>query len=139
MGESEKQRYHHFDFPGHTGRISITLENSSFADIEDDELYNIGNILTNFLYGLLLEKRDIRESSLNVFQSILKDSSLLLEDKDLNALLRFSNRAFRFQAHRGQSQTGDGTAGYRCSPYLLSLCCPLARFSWQQAFVPSGL
>ena len=100
MGESPRQRYHHFNFPGHTGRISIALENSSFTDIEDEELYNIGNILTNFLYGLLLEKRDIRESSINVFQSILKDSSLLLEDKDLNALLRFSNRAF----HNGDYQ-----------------------------------
>ena len=100
MGESQRQRYHHFDFPGHTGRISIALENSSFADIEDEELFNIGNILTNFLYGLLLEKRNIRESSINVFQSMLKDSSLLLEDKDLNALLRFSNRTF----HNGDYQ-----------------------------------
>lgn len=100
MGEPQRQRYHHFDFPGHTGRVSIALEDSSFADIEDEELFKIGNILANFLYGLLLEKRDIRESSLSVFHSMLKDSSLLLEDKDLNALLRFSNRAF----HKGDYQ-----------------------------------
>ncbi len=100
MGGYDKQRYHHFDFPGHTGRVSIELENSSFSDIEDDELSRIGNILANFLYGLLLEKRDVRESSLNIFHSILKDSSLLIEDKDLNALLRFSNRAF----HNGDYQ-----------------------------------
>lgn len=100
MGGYARQRYHHFDFPGHTGRVSIGLEDSSFADIEDEELFKIGNILANFLYGLLLEKRDIRESSLSVFHSMLKDSSLLLEDKDLNALLRFSNRAF----HKGDYQ-----------------------------------
>jgi hypothetical protein len=100
MDGYERQRHHHFDFPGHTGRVSIALEDSSFADIEDEELFKIGNILTNFLYGLLLEKRDIRESSISVFHSMLKDSSLLLEDKDLNALLRFSNRAF----HNGDYQ-----------------------------------
>jgi len=37
---------------------------------------------------------------LNIFHSILKDSSLFIEDKDLNALLRFSNRAF----HNGDYQ-----------------------------------
>jgi hypothetical protein len=100
MGGNGTNRYHHFDFPGHTGRVSIALDNSSFSDIEDDELFRIGSILSNFLYGLLIEKKDVRESSLNIFHSILKDSSLFIEDKDLNSLLRFSNRAF----HNGDYQ-----------------------------------
>jgi hypothetical protein len=100
MGGHDKKRHHQFEFPGHTGRISISLCDSCFSDIDDDELYTMGSIVTNFLYGLLLEKRDIRESSLNIFHSILKDSSLFIEDKDLNSLLRFSNRAF----HNGDYQ-----------------------------------
>jgi tetratricopeptide (TPR) repeat protein len=100
MSGNDKKRFHHFDFPGHTGRLSISLEDQSFSDIEDGELYRIGSILSSFLYGLLLEKKEVRESSLNIFHSILKDSSLFIEDRDLNTLLRFSNRAF----HNGDYQ-----------------------------------
>jgi tetratricopeptide (TPR) repeat protein len=42
----------------------------------------------------------LRDNSLKIFHSILKDTSLFIEDKDLNSLLRFSNRAF----HNGDYQ-----------------------------------
>jgi hypothetical protein len=100
MGGYGRKRVQHFDFPGQTGRLSISLEQPSFSDIEEDELYRIGSILADFLYGLLLEKKDVRESSLNILHTVLKDTSLLIEDKDLNALLRFSNRTF----HNGDYQ-----------------------------------
>jgi tetratricopeptide (TPR) repeat protein len=100
MSGNDKKRFHHFDVPGHTGRFSISLKEQSFSDIDDEELYHLGSIICNFLYGLLLEKKEVRESSLNIFHSILKDSSLFIEDRDLNTLLRFSNRTF----HNGDYQ-----------------------------------
>jgi hypothetical protein len=100
MSGNDKKRFHRFEFPGHTGRFSISLTEQSFSDIDDEELYRLGSIICNFLYGLLLEKKEVRESSLNIFHSILKDSSLFIEDRDLNTLLRFSNRTF----HNGDYQ-----------------------------------
>ena len=89
------KRVHHFDFPGSTGHLSIGIENGSFPDIDDDELYRIGELLTDFIYGLALENGSVRESSLNIFTSIMKDTSLFLDDKNLKSLLRFANRMFR--------------------------------------------
>jgi len=100
MNEKKKKRVHYFELPGHTGNISIGLENSSFSDIEDEEIYTIGKIITNFLYGLLLEKKEVRKSSVNLFRSILKDTSLFIEDKDIPSLLQYSNRSF----HNGDYQ-----------------------------------
>lgn len=94
MGEKGKKRVHNFEFPGNTGDLSIELEEGCFADIDSEELYRIGSIISGFLYGLFLENREVRESTLNIFHSILKDNSIFIEDKDLNALLRFSNRTF---------------------------------------------
>lgn len=94
MGAKEKPRFHHFEFPGETGSFSIELEQGCFSDVDNDELYRIGKILRNYLYGLLLEKKEIRDNYSNIFRSVLKDTGIFIEDKDLNALLRFSNKTF---------------------------------------------
>jgi len=94
MNEEENSRTHHFEFPGQTGKISIALENNSFPDVEDDELYKIGKLTRDFLYGLLIENKDIRNNYINIFQSILKDISISIDDKDINDLFRFSDNAF---------------------------------------------
>ena len=94
-GNSKGSRSHRFEFPGDTGRFSIELDNDSFPDIETDELYEVGKILSNFLYGFLIENRELRESYLNTFHSILRDITIFIEDRDLPSLLRFASRQFR--------------------------------------------
>jgi hypothetical protein len=88
-------RAHQFEFPGHTGRFSLELANNCFTDVEDDELYEVGKVLSSFLYGLLIENKEIRADYLNTFHSMLRDITIFIEDKDLNDILRFSNRAFQ--------------------------------------------
>ncbi len=100
MTESENSRTHHFQFPGNTGMVTIHLTENCFSDIDNDEICSTGKIISSFLYGLLLEKKEVRESSLNLFHSIMKDTSLFIEDKDINTLVGFSNRAF----HNGDYQ-----------------------------------
>jgi len=100
MSDTKNSRTHHFQFPGNTGMVTIHLTENCFWDIDNDEIYSAGKIISNFLYGLLLEKKEVRQSSLNLFHSIMKDTSLFIEDKDINTLLGFSNRAF----HNGDYQ-----------------------------------
>jgi tetratricopeptide (TPR) repeat protein len=95
MGDTENSKKHFFQFPGKTGMVSIQLAAHCFSDIDDDEIYSAGRILSNFIYGLFLEKREVRKSSLNLFHEIMKDTALFIEDKDINTLLGFSNRAFQ--------------------------------------------
>jgi tetratricopeptide (TPR) repeat protein len=95
MNQKNQTRSHHFEFPGNTGCLTLELLENSFPDIGSDELYRIGRILSDFVYGLMLEKQEDRESSINLFHTILKDTSLTIEDKDLHDLLRASNHAFR--------------------------------------------
>ena len=95
MEKAKGSRSHEFEFPGETGRFSIELDNSCFSDIEDDELYEVGKILSRFLYGFLIENRETRGSYINTFHSILRDITIFIEDKDLSSLLRFSNRKFK--------------------------------------------
>jgi len=95
MNEKEPFRTHHFEFPGQTGNITISLDNDSFADVKDDELYRIGYLARNFLYGLLIEGKEARNNSTNIFQSVLKDVAISINDKDINTLLKYSNSAFR--------------------------------------------
>ena len=94
MHEKENGRIHHFEFPANSGSLSIRLGESCLPDVGDDELYSIGRLISDLLYGLLLEKREIRDNYLNIFQSVLKDVALTVEDKDIPALLRYSNQAF---------------------------------------------
>lgn len=94
MHEKENGRYHHFEFPAGSGSLSIRLNESCLPDVGEDELYSIGKLVSDLLYGLLLEKREMRDNYLNIFQSVLKDVSLTVEDKDIPALLRYSNQAF---------------------------------------------
>jgi hypothetical protein len=94
MNEKENGRSHHFEFPADSGSLSVRLHEGYLPDVDDDELYNIGNLVSDLLYGFLLEKREMRENYLNIFQSVLKDVSLAVEDKDIPALLRHSNKAF---------------------------------------------
>ncbi len=94
MNKKEENRAHHFEFPGQTGSFAMELKNGCFLDVEDDELYTIGKTISSFLYGFLLENRDTRDSYINIFQSVLKDITIFIEDKNLNALLRFSQKAF---------------------------------------------
>jgi len=75
--------------------VTIHLTDNCFSDIDNDEIYSVGKILSSFLYGIFLEKKEERQSSLNLFHTILKDTSLFIEDKDINTLLGFSNRAFQ--------------------------------------------
>ncbi|MBN2324663.1 MAG: hypothetical protein JXQ30_13090 [Spirochaetes bacterium] len=94
-GNTKGSRSHRFEFPGETGNFFIALNDGSFPDIETDELYKAGKILSSFLYGFLIEKRDVRESYLNTFHSILRDITIFIEDKDLTTLLRFASRQFK--------------------------------------------
>lgn len=94
MSEKGRKRVHHFEFPGESGNFSIELEEGCFSDIDSEELFRVGKIIAGFLYGLFLENREVRESTLNIFHSILKDNSIFIEDRDLNSLLRFSNQSF---------------------------------------------
>jgi len=95
MEEKKSSRRHFFVFPGKTGGFSIELENGCFPDIEYDELYSIGKVINDFLVSILLENCEMRENYVTVFQSVLKDAALSVEDKDLDSLLKYSNRAFR--------------------------------------------
>ena len=74
--------------------VSIHLTENCFSDIDNEEIYTAGRIISSFLYGLFLEKKEVRKSSLNLFHTIMKDTSLFIEDKDIKTLLGFSNRAF---------------------------------------------
>jgi len=94
-GNREENRSHRFEFPGETGRFHIELNNGCFPDIETDELYEVGKILSSFLYGFLIENREVRGSYLNTFHSILRDITIFIEDKDLTSLLRFASRQFK--------------------------------------------
>ena len=96
--EIEKRRgnrAHHFEFPGETGRFSIELNNGCFSDVADDELYDVGKILSNFLYGFLIENTEVRGNYLNTFHSMLRDITIFIEDKVLTSLLSFSSRKFK--------------------------------------------
>jgi len=94
-GTTKGSRSHRFEFPGETGRFYIELNNGCFPDIETDELYEVGRILSSFLYGFLIENGELRESYLNTFHSILRDITIFIEDKDLTTLLRFASRQFK--------------------------------------------
>jgi hypothetical protein len=94
--------------PGTTGSLTIKLKNGSFPDIDDDELYRIGKVLGDFLSGLIVESHDMRDNYLNIFQSILKDMEISIEDKSMDVLIRYSKVAF---------QNGD----YRVSLFLSKL------------------
>jgi hypothetical protein len=93
--KEENRRHHYFELPGKTGALSLELKNDCFPGLSDDELYQFGKLLSDFLYGLLLENPEMRDNSLNIFQSILKDASISIEGKDIDSLLKYSNRAFR--------------------------------------------
>jgi hypothetical protein len=108
MEEKEYSRYHYFELPGKTGALSIKLKNGSFPDIDNEELYKIGKILNDFLSGLLVETNEMRDNYLNIFQSVLKDVEIGIEDKGLDALVRYSKIAF----HNGD---------YRVSLFLSKL------------------
>jgi hypothetical protein len=95
MEKKNTDRAHQFEFPGHTGRFSIELANDCFTDVEDDELYEVGKVLSSFLYGFLIENKETRTGYLNTFHSMLRDITIFIEDKDLKDILRFSNRAFQ--------------------------------------------
>jgi len=95
MEEKKSSRRHFFVFPGKTGGFSLELENGCFPDIDDNELYSIGKVVNDFLTSVFLENREMRENYVTVFQSVLKDAALSIEDKDLDSLLKYSNRAFK--------------------------------------------
>ena len=84
-----------FIFPGNTGDISLKIYDGSFPEITNDDLYKLGKIIRDFLYGLMIEDRDNRDNFINIFSTILKDSSLAIEDKDLEDLLKYSARLFQ--------------------------------------------
>jgi hypothetical protein len=88
-------RAHQFEFHGHTGRFSLELADDCFTDVEENEVYEVGKILSSFLYGFLIENKETRNNYLNTFHSMLRDITIFIEDKDLNDILRFSNRAFQ--------------------------------------------
>jgi tetratricopeptide (TPR) repeat protein len=94
-GKIKGSRSHRFEFPGETGEFFIELKNGCFPDIDTDELYEVGKILSSFLYGFLIETREVRESYLNTFHSILRDITIFIEDKDLTTLLRFASMQFK--------------------------------------------
>jgi hypothetical protein len=96
MREKENGRSHNFEFPAQSGSMTIRLNEGYLPDVESEELYNIGKLISDLLYGLLLEKREIRDNYLNIFQSILKDVSISVEDRDIPSLLRFSNKTFHY-------------------------------------------
>lgn len=93
--KEENLKRHYFELPGKTGALSLELKNGCFPGLNDDELYQFGKLLSDFLYGLLLENPEMRDNSLNIFQSILKDAAISIEGKDMDSLLKYSNRAFR--------------------------------------------
>jgi len=95
MHEKESTRHHHFEFPANSGSLSIKLADGSLVDVDDDELYEVGKLTSELLYGLFIESKEVRGNYLNIFQSILKDSALTLIDKDIQTLVRYSNRAFQ--------------------------------------------
>jgi hypothetical protein len=95
MEKKNTERAHQFEFPGHTGRFSLELADDCFNDVEDDELYQVGKVLSSFLYGFLIENKETRSNYLNTFHSMLRDITIFIEDKDLNDILRYSNRAFQ--------------------------------------------
>lgn len=92
--DEKRLRSHYFELPGKTGAFSIELENDCFPGFEEDELYNFGKMLSDFLYGLLIENPEMRDNYLNIFKSILKDIAIPIEDKDIDSLVRYSNLAF---------------------------------------------
>jgi hypothetical protein len=94
MEEKESSRYQFFELPGSAGSLSIKLKNGSFPDINIDELYKIGKVLDDFLAGLLVETHDMRDNYLNIFQSVLKDVEIFIEDKGMDSLLHYSKVAF---------------------------------------------
>jgi hypothetical protein len=108
MDERESIRSHYFELPGKTGTLSIQLKNGCFPDVYNEELYKIGKVLSDFLSGLLIETSDMRDNYLNIFQSVLKDVEIAIEDKDIDAILRYSKTAF----HNGD---------YRLSLFLSKL------------------
>ena len=93
--DEKRLRSHYFELPGKTGAFSIELEKDCFPGLEEDELYNFGKMFSDFLYGLLIENPEMRNNYLNIFNSILKDIAIPIEDKDIDSLLRYSNLAFR--------------------------------------------
>ncbi len=88
------ERKHTFILPGNTGDITLSLHNGAFPELSNDELYRLGKIIRDFLYGLLLEDRDNRDNFINIFNTVLKDSLLTIEDKDLKSLLKYSVKLF---------------------------------------------
>jgi len=95
MENSKEERLHQFEFPAKSGSIAIRITDGCFPDVSDEEICHLGRITRDFFYGLLLENKNIREHYRNIFHTILKDISISVSDKDLNALLRFAKRAFR--------------------------------------------
>jgi hypothetical protein len=95
MDLKESNRRHYFELPGKTGGFSIQLENGCFPDLGEDELYNIGRVLSDFLSGLFLERPEMRENYINIFQGVIKDAAISIDEKDLDSLLRASNHSFK--------------------------------------------
>ncbi len=92
---SRMERKHTFILPGNTGDITLSLHDSAFPDLSNEELYKLGRVIRDFLYGLMLEDKDNRENFLNIFNTVIKDSLLTIEDKDLGSLLKYSVRLFK--------------------------------------------
>jgi len=107
----EIERKQTFIFPGNTGDISLNIYNGSFPEITNDDLYRLGKIIRDFLYGLMIEDSDNRNNFINIFTTILKDSSLAIEDKNLDNLLKYSARLF---------QEGDYENSLFISKYILA-------------------
>lgn len=107
----EIERKQTFIFPGNTGDISLNIYNGSFPEITNDDLYRLGKIVRDFLYGLMIEDSDNRNNFINIFTTILKDSSLAIEDKNLDNLLKYSARLF---------QEGDYENSLFISKYILA-------------------
>ncbi len=107
----EIERKQTFIFPGNTGDISLNIYNGSFPEITNDDLYRLGKIVRDFLYGLMIEDSDNRNNLINIFTTILKDSSLAIEDKNLDNLLKYSTRLF---------QEGDYENSLFISKYILA-------------------
>ncbi|RKX98395.1 MAG: hypothetical protein DRP54_08270 [Spirochaetes bacterium] len=91
----EEERKHHFEFPAESGSFIIKLNNGRLPDVSDDEVYKIGKIISDFLYGFFLEEQQTREHYKNIFLTILKDLSISIQDKDLQSLLRFAKKTFQ--------------------------------------------
>jgi hypothetical protein len=95
MKGNNNARSHSFEFPNDSGSFSIELIGNSFSNVTDEELYKIGKVVHELLYGLLLENPEMRENCVNIIQSVFKDIAISIEDKDIDTLLVYSNRAFR--------------------------------------------